>query len=390
MSEPKSDKKAQRASRALRLVVLLVFLAGATVVGMLHQVSRSLAPVGVDALCPFGGIESAWALVTAGQLLQRIALSSFILLGATVVIAVVFRRSFCGNVCAFGALQELLGRLGRKLFRQRPLVPVAVDKPLRWLRYVVLAAVAVLSAVLGTLVIRPFDPWAAYNHLLSPELFTALPIGFAVLVGSLLLSVVFERFFCKYLCPMGGVLGLVGKIGLFKVRRNKETCIDCMACDKACPVNIKVQSMEKVTTAECLMCSECVNRCPVQNTLYYEGPGKKRLSPNLLLILTLVVFAAVVGSTVVTGTFKLTETPLTEKATATGTFDPATITGRNTFKEVANLSGIPPAAFLERFKITENEFEAPIRDAAHKEGSGFDTTAVKDFVKEELAKKNTE
>jgi NAD-dependent dihydropyrimidine dehydrogenase PreA subunit len=245
----------------------------------------------------------------------------------------------------------------------------------------------VLSAALATLVIRPFDPWAAYQHLSGADLFTEFTVGFIVLVASLALSLLFDRFFCKYLCPMGAFLGLVSKIGLFKVKRNTATCIDCMACDKACPVNIPVQSLEKVKTAECLNCGECINACPVRNTLYFEGPGKARVTPLLMLVLTFVIFGLVVGSTTITGSFKWTVQSAAERTEEIGRFDPDSISGRSTFKEISDLSGIPKAAFVERFGITDAAFAAPIRDAAHQEGSTFDTEDVRAFVKEKLAEK---
>jgi polyferredoxin len=264
-------------------------------------------------------------------------------------------------------------------------VPAKIDKPARYLKYLVLILAAVFSAAFATLVIRPFDPWAAYHHLTSADLFTEFPIGLAVLAASLAFSLLFDRFFCKYLCPMGAFLGLVSKIGFFKVTRNKETCIDCLACDKACPVNIPVQSLEKVTTAECLNCSECVNSCPVQNTLYIEGPKKARLSPALMLGITFLIFGLVVGSTTLTGSFKWGDFSIAETVRRTGTFDPASIAGKNTFREVSELSGIPEAAFLERFLLTEEEFDLPIRESTHKEGAAFDTEDVRAFVREKLA-----
>jgi polyferredoxin len=385
MKEAKSDKRALKRIKALRIVILLVVLALATFMGVLHQHAAAWVPVGVDALCPFGGIESAWALVTAGQLLQRIALSSFILLGAAVLVALIFRRSFCGNICPLGTLQELAARLGRRFLKKRLVIPAVVDKPLRYLKYLVLVLVAVLSAVLATLVIRPVDPWAAYQHLTGADLFTEFGVGFIVLAASLVLSFLFDRFFCKYLCPMGGFLGLVSKIGLFKVKRNTETCIDCLACDKACPVNIPVQSLETVTTAECLTCSECINSCPVQNTLYYEGPKRMRVAPVLMLAISVAVFGLVVGSTTLTGTFKWGTRSLAETVQQTGSFDPESITGRSSFMEISAASGISKAAFVDRFKITDAEFEAPMRDAVHKEGATFDMDEVKAFVTEKLA-----
>jgi len=139
-------------------------------------------------------------------MIKRIAASTFILLAATILVAIIFRRSFCGNICAFGALQELFGKLCSKIFRKRPTLTPAIDKPARYLKYAVLLIIVVLSAVTGELIIRPYDPWAAYHHLFSKELFEEFAIGFFVLIAILLGSIVYDRFFCKYLCPMSAFL----------------------------------------------------------------------------------------------------------------------------------------------------------------------------------------
>jgi len=182
MAGEKSDRRSQRIFRGVRLGFLVFFLVLATAAGILHQFAPVTKPVGVDALCPFGGIEAAFTLVMTGSLLPKIAWSSFILLAATIVVALVFRRVFCGKICAFGALQELFGRLGKAIFRKRLTVPAAIDKPARYLKYLTLAAIVILSAVAGQLIIRPYDPWAAWNHLLSVELISGFLVGLIILV----------------------------------------------------------------------------------------------------------------------------------------------------------------------------------------------------------------
>jgi polyferredoxin len=117
-----SSWKRQRLFRTTRLAVLVILLAVSTGLGILHQTAGSTRPVGVDALDPFGGIEALITFILSGTLLEKIAWSSFILLGATVAVALVFRRAFCGHICAFGAPQELAGRLGRIVFGVRDFV----------------------------------------------------------------------------------------------------------------------------------------------------------------------------------------------------------------------------------------------------------------------------
>jgi polyferredoxin len=387
MSELKLYRARRRQVKAWRLAVLVVLLVAATTLGCLHQLNLARRPVGVDALCPFGGVESAITLVATGAMIQRIAWSSFILLLATLLIALVFRRSFCGHICPLGALQELAARLGKAIFRKPLAVSAAVDRPLRLLKYVVLVVFVTLSVVLGRLAIRPYDPWAAWNHLIGADLFTEFLAGFIVLGASLLGSLLFDRVFCKYLCPMGAFLAVLRRLGWFRVRRNDATCTHCYACDKACPVNIKVEAVSEVRSLECIDCNLCVSACPVPGTLTLNGPrGKTRSSAGAALGITVAIFAGVIGVTSLTGSFQWTLKPLAQTVRLNKSFDPAEIKGSSTFKEVAEVTGIPMAEFLERFRITEEEFPKPIRDAAHRGTGGFEVEELREFVREHLAR----
>jgi len=167
----RSDRAAQKRSRAIRLGVLGAILVAITAIGVIHQYG-DIKIVGVDALCPFGGIETLWSLIAGGTLIQRISASSVILLGVTLVIAVVFRRSFCGYLCPLGALQEFFGKIGKAIWpRNRPVMPAAIDKPARLLKYGILVFFTVWTWQAATLVIRPYDPWVAWMHLTSAEVF---------------------------------------------------------------------------------------------------------------------------------------------------------------------------------------------------------------------------
>jgi NAD-dependent dihydropyrimidine dehydrogenase PreA subunit len=324
----KSDKKSQRTFRAARLAFLFLFLAASTVLGILHQFLPGTKPAGVDALDPFGGIESAITVALTGSLVAKIAWSSFILLLATIVVA----------------------------------------------------------AITGTLVIRPYDPWAAYHHILSSELLSGFWVGLIVLLLSIAGSLLYDRFFCKYLCPMGGFLGLINRIGWFRIKRVDETCTHCMACNKACPMNIKVESLAQVQSSECINCSLCVSACPVRNTLVIEGPRKGRVSAGAVLGITLAVFIAVVGAATALGVFEWAQTPLRERTQAASAFNPDAIKGSDTFAAISSLTGIPKEEFVKRFSLAPGDFEKQIKDAAHREDSSFDTNDVREFVREKLGR----
>lgn len=325
-------------------------------------------------------------MLASGTLLAKIGWSSFILLLATLVAAILFRRSFCGNVCPLGTLQELFARAGKKVLGKRSTVPAAADYWARYLKYVVLAVFTLLSAALGTLVIRPYDPWVTYHHLFSPELLDGFLIGLTVLLLTVVGSFFYDRVFCKYLCPMGAALTPFAKLGLFKIKRNAHTCINCSLCDKACPVNLPVSRLEKITDPECLDCDQCVNACPVKNTLVIEGPGGKRIGSTFRVVATFAIFLLVVGSTSLSGVFGWTMPPLTGGTSEGGkpAFTFEAIKGTDTWLAVSEASGIPKEAFVARFQLTEADLAQPIKTKAHAPGSTFDTEAVREWVKEKL------
>lgn len=399
----RTDRGKQRLQKALRLGVLVGLLALVTGIGVLHQYG-GVKPVGVDALCPFGGIETLGTLITSASLVSKIAVSSVVLLGATVLLALLFQRAFCGYLCPLGGMQDMFGWLGKVVFkgRKRPQVPAAVDRWARYLKYGVLAFAAIgtwlaaegLLAGFGfepgsALVIRPYDPWVAWMHLSSAEVFAEFSIGLVILGVSLVGSLVYERFFCKYLCPMGAFLGLAGKLSFFKVRRNAETCIDCTACDKACPVNIKVSEADVVTSAECISCNECVNSCPVKDTLVVAPKTGTAMKTGTVFASVLGIMAAVVVGATLLGGFEWTlVTPQAAAAEAAAqgvTFDVAEIKGSWTFVDAATATGVPAQAIKAKFGITDAEMASQIKDVAP--AKGFDVhTDVREWFAAEMEK----
>ncbi|HUZ18240.1 MAG TPA: 4Fe-4S binding protein [Spirochaetia bacterium] len=379
-------RQGRKRSRRVRLTLLLIILAVTTALGVLHQFPVGFRPASVDALCPFGGLEALYSLLSGAPLVAKIAASSFALLIATVVVALLFRRSFCGNICPLGTLQELAEMARRKLRIRRLELPAGFDRIARYLKYLVLVAVVALSAYFGELVIRPYDPWVAYQHLASAELLTALAAGLVVLVVTLVGSFFSDRFFCKYACPMGAFLGLLGKVGATRIRRDANLCTSCHACDRACPMNLTISTASTVTSAECIACNQCVNSCPVPGALSPEvglpaGRKARKLRPMTVTLATAALFAAVVVGATLLGQFGWTA-PTVLEAAAASAFDAAMIKGSDTFADVSLASGLPLQAFADRFGLSEEQLRGAIKEAAHASNGGFDTEAVRLFVAE--------
>ena len=386
----RSDGSAQRRSRYIRIGVLTAILVAISTIGLLHQGGASFKPVGVDALCPFGGIETLWSLLSGGGLIRRIAVSSVVIFGTTLLLAVVFRRAFCGYLCPLGAIQELVGKTGGVFWpKNRPQVPRVIDRPARMLKYGILVFFTLWTWQVAALVIRPYDPWVAWMHLTSAELLTEFGIGFAILVIALAGSVVYDRFFCKYLCPMGAFLGAISRFSLFKVRRNADTCTNCGACDKVCPVNVEVATVAVVQDAECINCNECVNACPVVDTLVVSasstGADATTFRPNQVLTLVLVIMAIMIGGTTLTGASAWTMPTLASTVQSSGgVINPDDIKGSMTFADVSVATGIPPEVFKQQFGIADADMTLKIKDVAA--AYGFDVhTDVRDFVRAQIA-----
>lgn len=384
MAYEKAPQAPRTKARVIRWTALAAILVTITALGYLHQTLAAGKPAGVDALCPFGGLETFYSLVTAGQLLQKIAVASVILLGATVAMALLFRRSFCGQICPLGFLQELSGGLGKRLFGRRFTMPAALDRPARLLKYLVLVVFIGLTWSAADLSIRPYDPWATWQHLTSAEVLTDFSVGLVVLGVALAGSLLYDRFFCKYLCPTGAFLGLFSRLSLFKVRRSAETCIDCKKCDRACPMNVQVSTATTVESAECISCGECVAACPVKDTLAQRTPSGRSLSPLATVGAIVAGFALIVGVTTATGDFSWKAPTFTESVNdaadgqPAGQFDVSLIKGSSVLSEVMNLAGVSPSEVEQVFGVPADEQGLPIKDIKTK--YGFTPDDVRTFV----------
>ena len=335
----------------LRWGLLAVFVVLVSIAAYLHQVLGGGASPSIHALCPFGGLESLYQFFTSGSYISKIFSGTLVLFAITIVLVLLFRRSFCGLICPFGAIQEFFGKLGHKLFKRKLVMPSMFDKLLRYVKYVVLIITIVYAWKTAGLWMAPYDPWSAYAHL--PEglgnVWAESAVGLIILVITVLGSLLYDRFFCKYLCPMGALYGIIGKLSPFKVVRNENACIDCGLCSKSCPVNIDVQHTLMVTSAECLNCQICVLKCPKEGALENKQ-GHKVIKPFTVLVLVLAVFFGSIFVAQATGVYNLTPNPL--KAGESLSYQE--VKGYMTIKEAAESTKTELKVFYEKFKIPKN------------------------------------
>jgi polyferredoxin len=128
-----------------------------------------------------------------------------------------------------------------------------------------------------------------------------------VLVGLVLLSLVVKNAWCRWGCPYGALLGLASFASPLRIVRDTETCNDCGACSRACPVDIPVHSRAQVRSPECTGCLSCVAAGTVPSCLGVSRT--KKVSPWLLPAIGVGTMLAFWAVAVATG-FWTSEVPL--------------------------------------------------------------------------------
>ena len=143
-------------------------------------------------------------------------------------------------------------------------------------------------------------------------------IGMTVIGMIVVFSIVFENFWCRYLCPYGGLLGLLSVVSPYKITRNQKSCIECGKCTKSCPNHILVEQASRVWSPECTGCLKCVHECPVNETLMFKAPLRlptltiKTLALSVLGIWVLfIIIAKITGHWETSLTFEMYQRILT-------------------------------------------------------------------------------
>ena len=269
----RSSRRGTKARR-IRTAVQIGFFVLVALIATAHALEEVgielpvIAGASLHAVCPFGGVVSIYQVATAGTFVQKIHESSFVLMAIAFGIALLVGPAFCGWACPLGSVQEWIGKIGRRIFGKRynRMVPPRLDQALRYLRYLILAWVIYLTAVTGILVFADYDPYFTLFNFYSDEVALS---GLVILGLVALLSLFVERPFCKYACPYGAVLGTFNFFRVFGIKRNVATCINCKACDRACPMNIEVSASGRVRHHQCISCMKCTSEaaCPVAATV---------------------------------------------------------------------------------------------------------------------------
>ena len=224
--------------------------------------------------CPIGAFQAV-----AGS--SKFRFSCYIT-GFLILLGVLLGRLICGFLCPFGWFQELLHRIPTRKLSTKKL------RPLTYLKYVILLVMVVLLPAFAVNDVGMGDPF--FCKYLCPQgvLEGAIPLALVnsgiraalgklftwklcILLAVAVLSVLFYRPFCKWLCPLGAFYALFNKVSLLQMKVDADACISCGKCVKVCSMDVDVTKTPD--HAECIRCGKCVLACPTGAVRFRYGFG---------------------------------------------------------------------------------------------------------------------
>ncbi|MDW8802212.1 4Fe-4S binding protein [Clostridium sp. A1-XYC3] len=214
----------------------------------------------------FGELKQLYSMIASGNFNFTAALPQ--LLEAIVVIpaTILLGRFFCGWICAFGTFNDIIYLLSNRLFKTKFIVKEKVDSVLKYLKYVVLLFIIFLAWIKG-ISLDSYSPWNAFAQSTEfTETIFLYPVGFGILALIVVGTIFIERFFCRYLCPLGAIFSITSKLRLLRINKNREKCGKCRICTNNCSMGIKLYEVDVVNSGECINCMKCISSCPRSNT----------------------------------------------------------------------------------------------------------------------------
>ncbi len=241
-------------------------------------------------------LEADPLLALGSALASKVVFAGMALSLVVVLITLIFGRVFCSWICPLGIMNHVMSALP-SILKKRQRMLSNEWRPIYQTKYYVLIAFLVLSAF-GVLQVGLLDPIALTVRTFAVSVFPSLQQAGAPIYaaqpyyeGGWLIAVVFVlilaanrfvmRLWCRMLCPLGGLLGLIAKFSLFRIHKDPRACLGCHKCTEAC--HGACDPHEKIRTSDCVMCLNCISACPQGGVSYglLPNPDNETLAPNL-------------------------------------------------------------------------------------------------------------
>jgi polyferredoxin len=263
----------QKAHRWMKIRQVVQYALLALFVVLIAFTNRDLvdSPIKVNLFSLLDPLQAITASVASRELIPWYGLS-LVTVGATLI----FGRVWCGWICPLGAILELFGKPGRLLKQQS----------WRYVKYGVLY-VLILMAIVGSMAFLWFDPITILIRGMAGTLNPAIQetlsgfekpgrIGLVAAIPLLIvlgLNLIERRFWCRYICPLGALVGLFSKVSWFKRRVDKFGCVQCGECAQICTMGAIEEGAFTSDPAECIVCMDCAVPCPQRAISFEPRPG---------------------------------------------------------------------------------------------------------------------
>ncbi|ALB44355.1 4Fe-4S binding protein [Clostridium beijerinckii] len=210
----------------------------------------------------FSEVKTVYQMIINGNVNFLEALPSLIEFIAIMLLIIVLGRWFCGWICAFGAYNDLIYFISKKIFKIKFRVDEKVDSILKYFKYLVLLFIIAISWTIGSSILESTSPWDVFGQITDVSIiFSNLLVGLIFLILITIGSAFIERFFCRYLCPLCAIFSIISKIGIVKINKPKADCGKCRACTMNCSMGLPLYKVNCVKGGDCINCLKCTEVC---------------------------------------------------------------------------------------------------------------------------------
>lgn len=219
------------------------------------------------------------------------------LIGALAIIPVtiLLGRYFCGWMCAFGTLSDIIYHISSRVLRASIRINEKTDKVLKTLKFILLGFIIFTVWSFDIVNFSTANPWNVFGILVSfgkvPDIsyaFSEFTVGFIIVLAIIGASFFIERFFCRYLCPLGAVFVILSKLKFIRINKPAEKCGACTLCTKSCAMGISLNKYDEINSGECINCLKCIPACPRKNvSVSLAGDNTRPIVVGVLAVLVM-------------------------------------------------------------------------------------------------------
>jgi polyferredoxin len=198
---------------------------------------------------------------------------------ATIVLTIIFGRVFCSWICPFGSIHHFVGYLSNRKKPASKKIELNKYRKAQCIKYFILViflAMAAFPSLMASLQTGLLDPiplvTRSFNLVIVPIVdqftnFISVPSRFyegawlvlTIFLAAVLLNILIPRFYCRFICPLGALFGVINRFAIWRIGQNQNDCIQCRMCEKSCEGGCEPRGNMRIS--ECVLCFNCLDDC---------------------------------------------------------------------------------------------------------------------------------